>query len=75
VAAERLSAQRSSRPEDYGPSRFDIPSAAEWDAHELRLQLARRTEAALRLLPLACGCRDPETQVHLTGKCQDRRVA
>lgn len=34
--------------------------------------MARRREAALRLPPLECGCRDPETWEHLTGGCRFR---
>jgi hypothetical protein len=37
---------------------------------KLQAQLARRREAALRLPPLACGCRDPEHFDHRDGGCR-----
>jgi hypothetical protein len=36
----------------------------------LAAQLARRHEAALRLPPLDCGCRDPGTRQHASRQCR-----
>jgi hypothetical protein len=36
----------------------------------LREGLRRRRDAALRLPPLKCGCRDPLSQRHRLGKCR-----
>lgn len=48
------------------------PPAATWDH---RTAYRRRREAALRLPPLYCGCRDPEASVHREGRCRRRRTA
>jgi hypothetical protein len=47
------------------------------DIDDLAAQLARRREAALRLPPLQCGCRDPEAWEHLVERCRfaSRRAA
>lgn len=37
---------------------------------DVRTQLERRREAALRLPPLTCGCRDPLQLAHLDGHCR-----
>jgi hypothetical protein len=53
------------------------PSAAPGNADtDLAEQLARRREAALRLPPMDCGCRDPESPDHLADRCRyPRRIA
>lgn len=42
---------------------------------DLEAQLGRRHEAASRLPPMECGCRDPEAPDHLVGQCRYRPVA
>jgi len=42
----------------------------EHQADELARQLDRRREAALRLPPMECGCRDPEDARHTAGCCR-----
>jgi hypothetical protein len=49
---------------EFGPMQPGRP------ADELARQLERRREAALRLPPLECGCRDPDTWQHRMGECR-----
>lgn len=37
--------------------------------------LRRRYDASLRLPPLECGCRDPQSYEHLTYRCRYRKGA
>lgn len=39
---------------------------------ELVRQFERRREAALRLPPMECGCRDPDEPRHAAGQCRYR---
>lgn len=41
--------------------------------HETAASITRRREAALRLPPLACGCRDPLSPTHLARRCRWRK--
>lgn len=45
------------------------------EPEEAELQIRRRREAALRLPPLPCGHRDPESPEHLAGRCRYRASA
>jgi hypothetical protein len=40
---------------------------------EVEQQIARRLAAAMRLPPMSCGCRDPESPAHEAGLCRYRR--
>jgi hypothetical protein len=53
----------------------DNPAPAAGERKDLIQQLARRREAALRLPPPACGCRDPGTDDHRLGRCRHGTAA
>ncbi|HEY9416967.1 MAG TPA: hypothetical protein VIQ30_19590 [Pseudonocardia sp.] len=48
----------------------ETPTPPRWDP---RAANQRRTEAARRLPPMPCGCRDPFTVRHREGRCKWRR--
>ncbi len=54
-------------------ARGPIVTHAGGAAEEIEQQLARRRSAALRLPPMACGCRDPESPEHVAALCRYRR--
>lgn len=51
-------------------SETNQPAPYRWDGHAAN---RRRTEAARRMPPLACGCRDPFTTRHQEGRCRWRK--
>jgi hypothetical protein len=67
--------QTSNRPEGTprpAPNRNQITPSIP-GRYDLAAGLARRREAASRLPPLACGCRDPLSRQHLEDRCRWRR--